>query len=118
MRCQWGTTWDNMQPWIVARRYREFDADRDLGRTKRTAVERLIAEVASMTGETKTEAIRRALEERRDRLTRYPDAAQAGDRLRRVLEREIWPTIPPARFVHAITMAEEEFILGYGNDGL
>jgi PX domain len=26
MRCQWGTTWDNMQPWIVARRYREFDA--------------------------------------------------------------------------------------------
>ncbi len=26
MRCQWGTTWENMQPWIVARRYREFDA--------------------------------------------------------------------------------------------
>jgi hypothetical protein len=25
MRCQWGTTWDNMQPWISARRYREFD---------------------------------------------------------------------------------------------
>ena len=26
MRCQWGTTWENMQPWIVARRYREFDS--------------------------------------------------------------------------------------------
>ena len=25
MRCQYGTTWDNLQPWIVARRYREFD---------------------------------------------------------------------------------------------
>ncbi len=25
MRCQWGTTWDNLQPWISARRYREFD---------------------------------------------------------------------------------------------
>lgn len=25
MRCQWGTTWDNMQPWISARRFREFD---------------------------------------------------------------------------------------------
>jgi hypothetical protein len=25
MRCQWGTTFDNMQPWIVAHRYREFD---------------------------------------------------------------------------------------------
>ena len=26
MRCQWGTTWENLQPWISARRYREFDA--------------------------------------------------------------------------------------------
>ncbi len=25
MRCQWGTSWDNLQPWIAARRYREFD---------------------------------------------------------------------------------------------
>lgn len=25
MRCQWGTTFENMQPWIVAHRYREFD---------------------------------------------------------------------------------------------
>ena len=24
MRCQWGTTWDNMKPWIAARRYKEF----------------------------------------------------------------------------------------------
>jgi hypothetical protein len=26
MRCQWGTTFDNMQPWIVAHRYKEFDS--------------------------------------------------------------------------------------------
>lgn len=26
MRCQWGTTFENMQPWIVAHRYKEFDA--------------------------------------------------------------------------------------------
>lgn len=25
MRCQWGTTWENLQPWIAARRYREFE---------------------------------------------------------------------------------------------
>jgi len=25
MRCQWGTNFDNMHPWIVAHRYREFD---------------------------------------------------------------------------------------------
>ena len=85
---------------------------------KNERVERLITEVAGLTGETKTEAIRRALEERRDRLTRYPDASQAGDRLSRVLEREIWPTIPMAQLGHPITKAEEESILGYGKDGL
>eukprot|EP01034_Spumella_vulgaris_P022430 gene22430-28555_t len=26
MRCQWGTTFENLQPWIVAHRYKEFDA--------------------------------------------------------------------------------------------
>lgn len=30
MRCQWGTTWENMQPWLVARRFREFDALNEL----------------------------------------------------------------------------------------
>jgi hypothetical protein len=31
MRCQWGTTFDNLQPWIVAHRYREFvKLDNDL----------------------------------------------------------------------------------------
>jgi hypothetical protein len=30
MRCQWGKTWDNMKPWLVARRFREFDLLNDL----------------------------------------------------------------------------------------
>lgn len=30
MRCQWGSNWENMQPWLVARRFREFDALNDL----------------------------------------------------------------------------------------
>lgn len=37
---------------------------------KSQRVQRLLDEVTALTGETKTEAIRRALEERRDRLTR------------------------------------------------
>lgn len=24
MRCQWGTSWENMKPWIAARRFKEF----------------------------------------------------------------------------------------------
>jgi hypothetical protein len=31
MRCQWGPDWDSMQPWIVARRFREFvNLDNDI----------------------------------------------------------------------------------------
>ena len=42
---------------------------------KNARVELLLDEVAALTGETKTEAIRRALEDRRDRLVRhYNDA--------------------------------------------
>ena len=84
---------------------------------KNERVERLLDQVAALTGETKTEAIRRALEERRDRLTRYPAHANPGDRLRRVLEREIWPTIPAEQLGRRLTKAEEEAILGYGADG-
>lgn len=33
MRCQWGTSFDNLQPWIVAHRYKEFDKlDADIKR--------------------------------------------------------------------------------------
>ena len=45
---------------------------------KNAEVERLAAEVADLTGETKTEAVRRALAERRARLrTRVTDAGRA-----------------------------------------
>lgn len=63
---------------------------------KNEQVERLLNEVAALTGETKTEAIRRSLEERRDRLVRSSAELNPADRLRRLLEREIWPAIPAA----------------------
>jgi antitoxin VapB len=54
---------------------------------KNAEVERLVDEVAALTGETKTEAVRRALEERRARLrTRVADHARS-DRIRRFLQR-------------------------------
>lgn len=82
---------------------------------KNPEVERLAAEVARLTGESKTEAIRRALQDRRQRLT----GRSASDRRRRIvrwLEREIWPTLP-AGGRRRPTKAEEEAILGYGPDG-
>jgi len=52
--------------------------------------------VARLTGESKTETIRRALEERQRRLTH----ASSGDRRERVLEflrKKVWATLPKAQ---------------------
>jgi antitoxin VapB len=76
----------------------------------------LAAEVAEMAHETKTEAIRRALEERKSRLTNR--SASRGDRVRAYLERYVWPTIPPDLLGKPITKEEREEILGYGPDGV
>ncbi|TBH14888.1 MULTISPECIES: type II toxin-antitoxin system VapB family antitoxin [Thermus] len=54
-------------------------------------VERLASEVARLTGETKTEAVRKALELRLAELTRK----RRPDRVLRFLEEEVWPRIPP-----------------------
>ena len=46
-----------------------------------------------------------------------PDVEERRGRLWRLLEEEIWPTIPPEVRGTTITKAEEEEILGYGPDG-
>ena len=86
---------------------------------KNPEVERLAAEVAAMAKETKTEAIRRALAERKERLAvRVVDLGKA-ERLRRLLEERIWPSIPAElRGQPPISKAEKEEILGYGPDGV
>lgn len=101
-----------------------FHHDRTRERTglslniKNAQVERLIAEVARLTGENKTEAVRRALEERRDRLARHPLSPNRATRLRRFLEQEVWAVVPPAALGQRLTKADEERILGYGEDGV
>ncbi len=85
---------------------------------KSERVERLLADVTAMTGETKTEAVRRALIERRDRLLqarRYEDPAA---RLWRVMEREVWPTVPALIINQPVSRADEDALLGYGPDGV
>lgn len=81
---------------------------------KNTEVERLAATVAQMTGETKTEAIRRALEERYERL--HGRARHSAERRRKFLERELWATLNPSD--RPLTRAEEDDILGYGAEGV
>ena len=60
---------------------------------KNSQVEDLATEIAGITGETKTEAIRRALEERRQRLSFQVVRENRGEELRSFLEREVWSVI-------------------------
>ncbi len=60
---------------------------------KNAQVEDLATEVAELTGETKTEAIRRALEERRQRLSFQLVRENRGEERRSFLEREVWSVI-------------------------
>jgi antitoxin VapB len=80
--------------------------------------ERLAAEVASLTGETKTGAIRAALRAERDRLTKREAAQQRAARFHRFLEEEIWAQIPPEELGKPLSKAEQEEILGFGPDGV
>jgi antitoxin VapB len=81
--------------------------------------EKLAAEVAELTGKSKTGAVREALRERRDRLKLSGGgrARKPGDTLR-FLETEIWPLIPEQELDQPpMTKAEWEEILGYGPEG-
>ena len=84
---------------------------------KNAAVERLALEVARLTGESKTEAIRRALEERRRRL-KGPSIEQRRRRVLGLLEKKVWPTLPEGERGRRLTRAEEDDILGFGPDGV
>jgi antitoxin VapB len=85
---------------------------------KNVEVERLAEEVARMTGETKTEAIRRALAERRARLGLRVTPRGRAERMRRFLEMEIWSRIPPDQLGRPPRKADREKILGYGDRGV
>lgn len=88
---------------------------------KNKEVERLATEVAQMARETKTQAIRRALEERKQRmLSEGVPSADPEQRVREMiefLEREVWPLIPPEQLGKPISQEEQDEILGYGPHG-
>src|SRR5260370_36128704 len=62
---------------------------------KNPEVEKLAVEVANLAQETKTEAIRRALVERRTRLQARTGKPGGRKSLREYLEQNVWPMVPP-----------------------
>lgn len=84
---------------------------------KNADVERLAADVARLTGESKTEAIRRALDERKRRLT-GPSTAERRQRVLHLLEERIWPKLPPRERGRRLSRTEVDALLGYGPEGV
>lgn len=85
---------------------------------KNTEVERLAKEIADLTGESKTQAIRLALLERRRRIGYRFAAPDRASRARRFLEAEVWPKLPAAQRGRRLTRDEEDAVLGYGPEGV
>jgi antitoxin VapB len=83
---------------------------------KNAVVERLAAEVAELAGETKTQAVRRALEERKVALERG-SVRMTRERMNDFLE-TLWSRLPADVRGRPISKAEREEILGYGPDGV
>ncbi len=84
---------------------------------KNAEVEHLVEEVTRLTGETKTEAIRRALAERRQRLVYRQAFDRPASRVHAFLDHEVWPEVPKAERGRRLTRSEEDEILGYGEGG-
>ncbi len=85
---------------------------------KNPDVENLLDEVVRLTGESKTEAIRKALDERRRRLLTQAVTPRSEARLLAFLEDEIWSQIPPELMGQPLTKEEEAALLGYGEAGV
>ena len=82
---------------------------------KNPEVEKLAQELALLSGTSKTEAIRQALIEKKQRMQLYlrRDPKQSAMQF---LHDRMWPTLPHGAS-RILSREEEEAILGYGPDG-
>src|SRR5712691_4165229 len=90
-------------------------------RINNAEIEKLAEEVAALCNESKTEAIRRALAERKQRLMAYHMRARKMERLEAFLRKRIWPRIP-ANLHKALTQLStschvSEHALSAGSNG-
>ena len=79
--------------------------------------DRLIADLAVLTGESADQVVLKALEERMARLTRPASPAERKQRLLNILDRSLWSHMR-GRSRPALTRNEEAEILGYGPEGV
>src|SRR4029434_3105482 len=75
--------------------------------------EALAAEVADLANETKTQAVRTASRERKERLQSRRRRHARGQRIERFLEDEAWPQIPEAVLGRSVSNAERATLRGH-----
>lgn len=85
---------------------------------KNPRVERLAHEVATLAKESKTEAIGRALEERKTRLSSRIVRKDRRSEFLAFLRREVWPSVAGKHRRRRLSKKEEDAILGYGPEGV
>ncbi len=81
-------------------------------------VKRLAQDVARLAGESETEAVRRSLIERRDKLLLAQDGRSRSERMLDVLEQRIWPMLREGVRGTTVTPDDEDELLGYGPSGV
>jgi antitoxin VapB len=81
-------------------------------------LERLAEELAELTGESRTAAILRALEERKERVLMKQTQKRTLPEVLDFLEKEVWAHIPRERLGRPLSRKERERILGYGRGGV
>ena len=83
---------------------------------KNAEVEALINEVVGLTGESKTEAVRKALLERKAKLS-LEGAESKKERLRQFLN-ATWSQMPDHLLGKGVSQEEQDELLGYGSKGV
>ena len=81
-------------------------------------VERLIAKLAAITGETPREVVRRALTERIAQIEEREKRRERIERYMAYLKQEVWPALPAGELGRVLTRDEEDRILGYGSEDI
>jgi antitoxin VapB len=73
-----------------------------------------VAEIAALTGDTRTGAISVALRERSARIVLSQGGMDRAERVLEVLEQHVWPRLPAGVRGSTLTREQEDAILVYG----
>ena len=82
---------------------------------KKLEVDKLATELSDLTGESKTEVIRRALLELKVSMSFRVAKIDRRTRMQEFLEKEVWAKLPKKVLGKKISTKEMDTILGYGN---